>query len=1187
MKRIFVALVFTGLVACDVAGPTSTGLMLAEKSDGPTVVWDIEAKPLPEIPLPNNSATRVDPSSLTGRRLNISEEASTEMERRARRAFNQMDGFGVFAPIWVSFDAPIDLEDYLSRHQSPDFRDDPVYLLNVDPECDRFGEEVALDIGGGRYPVTHMRRASHSVDSEAPQGYLLGSRGVTYAYDNLGDSNNLLFSDRFEDLNQNGEIDPGEDLDDDGVLDVPNFIDPSACELFEYGTVEHDRCVADNLLTWYERESNTLILRPLWPLESGCTYGVAITDRVLGEDGETINSPFQAINPRDHTQDLQHLSALLGRYGLGLDNVRFTWSFTTSSTTADMEAIRAGLYGHGPFAELNSAFPLSGFSPWTRGELREVGGIEADPEVTDDVLLPGACSGNGFTWLWGQALKEWPANMCSIEADLSSMDSIFGGSFSAPDLLADKDGQATEAYPATNDEIWKVDVGRGEIEYGSTDVTFWCALPQELETTCSEGNPEGLPFCKPYPVIMYGHGYGGSRAEMSLHMGRHTAMGYAICGLDAYGHGLNVWREDPAASTSIALASVKFRDLEVPEIAPMMTMGRDRDMDNDGVSDPGADMWTSDVIHTRDMVRQTALEHMQFVRILRGMDGVTLGEDGGLLGDLDGDGQVDIGGPQNTIGSWGVSLGGIISGVLAGSEPGLDAASPNAGGAGLGDIGSRSAQAGVPQAVIMPVLGPFIAGCLPTDEHQRALEVGVSSEHDCHEGRGSVDGPFEGGQLRLLKMLNDRASMTYREIGEIRGVQPGDRVVLENLSNGEIAVGRVNERGWFRLAVPSDALDSVERRAKIGLKGNSFGTGTPDANTLLGDALALRVYVGETDEERGALDIFQLEVIFQGTRYIAGSPLVALQEGLGKKRNNPDMRRFMSISQHALSSADPGAWAAHIFLEPLDVSYDPNVSGGNTHVLMMPTVGDSQVPTNTGIAMARASGVLGSWLRDESVGPEYGWRAFFVPDERLGKTPDDYLLETYVVEGDPRLERYGDYEKTTPGVLYDIDNVSDSTAQFSCGNSDWSGKNGENGCEDAYRGQEVFFDVPNPEPGEELRWNQERSDGSFDAFRVPLLRPAGQHGIYNSQSFRVFDTDAYMVNFTVRFLGSRGEEVGHESGCDCSASELPNFLVNGEASTPGLLRSCTEDDVKVCDSVCADGWGLLTPQTASCETGGE
>ena len=114
---------------------------------------------------------------------------------------------------------------------------------------------------------------------------------------------------------------------------------------------------------------------------------------------------------------------------------------------------------------------------------------------------------------------------------------------------------ATEAYPSTVDEVWELDPVSGEITYGRTDVTFWCALPYERDTSCSAGNPDGTPFCKPYPVVMYGHGYGGSRAEVSLHMGRHTAMGYAACSLDYYGHGLNVWLQDPTAFLAMSVAA--------------------------------------------------------------------------------------------------------------------------------------------------------------------------------------------------------------------------------------------------------------------------------------------------------------------------------------------------------------------------------------------------------------------------------------------------------------------------------------------------------------------------------------------------------------------------------------------------------------------------------------------------------
>ena len=74
--------------------------------------------------------------------------------------------------------------------------------------------------------------------------------------------------------------------------------------------------MADNLLTWYERESDTLILRPIWPLEAGCAYAVVLTDRLTGEGGKAIDSPFTAVNPRDQTADLTPALYMLGRYAL-------------------------------------------------------------------------------------------------------------------------------------------------------------------------------------------------------------------------------------------------------------------------------------------------------------------------------------------------------------------------------------------------------------------------------------------------------------------------------------------------------------------------------------------------------------------------------------------------------------------------------------------------------------------------------------------------------------------------------------------------------------------------------------------------------------------------------------------------------------------------------------------------------
>ena len=639
-----------------------------------------------------------------------------------------------------------------------------------------------------------------------------------------------------------------------------------------------------------------------------------------------------------------------------------------------------------------------------------------------------------------------------------------------------------------------------------------------------------------------------------------------------------------ALALALLLAQGYWRSHGVPELGALIAQGRDRDLNNDGLPDSGMDQWTADLFHTRDMVRQSALEHIQFVRLLRSAEAGITDDDGRVLFDVDGDGEPELGGPDVTLGAWGISLGGIVTGVLAGAEPSLDAVSPNAGGAGLTDISARSSQAGVPQAVVMPMLGPIVAGCLPTDDHQNPIAVGESTDADCWDGRGQEEGPYTGGTLRLGFVVHDQARTQRREFAQLEGVEAGDRVVLTNLSNGETEETVVQPRGWFRLSVAADALNPIERRPVLGLTGDMPGPATATDPTLLGDAMRVDVYVGDSEELRGSVDSFGREVEFQGTIYPADSTLVTLQEGLGYERNTPGFRRFTGIAQHALGPADPAVWTAHAFLEPLDMDYDPHRSGGNTRVLVMPTAGDSNVPVNTGIAMGRTAGVLGSWLRDEErYGPEEGWRELYAADPRYGHAIDQELVDRYVVEGDPLLQRFGDHD-LNPNVIYDIDDVSDGVARFSCGDSDWSALIGEYYCPEDIDGQEVFFDVPEPSEGDALRADWPRGDGTYDAFRVPLLRPAGQHGIYNAQAFRVFDADAYMVSFTIRYLLSAGARVDHLEGCDCIAEELPVWITDGEEEFPEKGEACTEDDLKLCDETCAEGWGLVHPPVTECAT---
>ena len=174
---------------------------------------DFLAKPLPEIPLPNDIATRYDATSATGRRINASMLAPTRLERSVRARIDEIDGWGINQPITIPFTGPLDVESILAGHRpkkgQPDYfdlTDDVIYLIDIDPQSPEFGDKKYLDLGQGSYPYV----------LEDPNPYTIQDpRGWTIS---------LLFEEADEDKNSNGRLDEGEDTDYDGVLDVPNYL---------------------------------------------------------------------------------------------------------------------------------------------------------------------------------------------------------------------------------------------------------------------------------------------------------------------------------------------------------------------------------------------------------------------------------------------------------------------------------------------------------------------------------------------------------------------------------------------------------------------------------------------------------------------------------------------------------------------------------------------------------------------------------------------------------------------------------------------------------------------------------------------------------------------------------------------------------------------------------------------------
>ncbi|HEY6049870.1 MAG TPA: hypothetical protein VIZ58_01375, partial [Thermoanaerobaculia bacterium] len=318
MTTRFPLLLAALICACRSAAPFE-GLAPAQETGGPRVQFDLTRRPFPEIPFPNDLATRADPSSRTGLRVNASLAGPTHLERGMRSQLDQLDGFGVFAPITVAFatGAPdLDVTDLVARQTDADPANHAVYLVDV-----QSGKTFPLDFGLGL---------------EAHFPYLLqGSPAPYFVNDPFAAMTNLLFPTSGPFANLLNPPDPGYPASHGGAL-------------------QQD----DELLDFYERSTHTLVLRPVLPLEQERRYAVILTERLKDVRGHAVVAPGSGIN---HPAQTEELRPMLGHLpaGVKLADIAYAWAFTTQSTTRELESIRAGLNGFGPFFRFRDQFPVA------------------------------------------------------------------------------------------------------------------------------------------------------------------------------------------------------------------------------------------------------------------------------------------------------------------------------------------------------------------------------------------------------------------------------------------------------------------------------------------------------------------------------------------------------------------------------------------------------------------------------------------------------------------------------------------------------------------------------------------------------------------------------------------------------------------------------------------------------------
>lgn len=1073
------------LVACD-GGGLPDGWRRTPPGSGPRVVWDLEAEPLPDIPLPNDVATWPDPTSPTGRRINASLIAPSGMERRLRQSFDRLDGWGTFAPLTVRFDAPIDTDDLIRRQgrgrfSSEAFARHAIYLVDLET-----GVPIPLDVNSELFPRVVAD----------PGGY--------YTNDPREGESNLLFETVDEDVNRNGRLDPGEDTDFDGVLDRPNTLDGRLTG----APLE----TVDRMLWFYERETDTLILRPIVPLAEQRTYAVVLTDRLIGADGDRVRSPFDYVHHLSQKTDLTSLPAIFAErphiYGdlatRGWDGVAFAWTFTTQSVRGDLVALRDGLYGRGPFARLAEEFPARMIPVPLRGGSR-TRPCEPGPAVFTVTPEELAAALEGLpTDDFGVPAEQLGAVLDTL---VESVSHLAFGFYESPYLLGDPNAESAN-------DTWDIDRATGEGRVERDLVPMFVVVPKETEA-----------HQQPFPVTMYAHGYGSLNLEAIAFSGLVARHGVATVSIDAQGHGLPL-----DESLRPALESLLGSNCLAP-LGRAIAVDRARDLNGDGSADSAGLFFSAYMFHTRDALRQSALDLMQGLRIVRSWQGhpdypegspwvpgeVPSRDRGGplqfggdidgdgdvdLAGDFDGDGVPDVGGWDRPYFQWGSSLGGIISMIMAGVEPSIVAAAPVSGGGGLFEIGLRTSLSTARHPVWLRVMGPLIVS---------TPSGGPSAESACMEGFRSLR--FE------LPDLSERVRTEFACL-PASTLDEGDAVVVLNARSGEVACAGVGANGRFRLQLPTSEGDpltiTVYDDAAERLDGArcTFEGGEPRVIEVV------ETWRSGNGPPRGGDSCPQC-ARYQTQIYEQGSRLVAPVEGLGLSRQTPDLRRLAGLAQIALEPADPVNYARHVFLEP--ATAEDVTQSGPRSVLVMNVAGDTTVPPATGNAYARAAGVL-AFLPPDAPDELADWRAPASFAGRYGlATPDDVLIEYHVHEGLSRIPRHP--VPGAPQFLFDVDDMSEGAQLFAPdGNSQLA--------EDEGGLRPNRLDPP-------LRWGREsrraaggldpwRTSGDFGGFSAVLNAmavPVGQHVLLPVDPSKLFDEGRYLVSAIGWYLASRGREL--------------------------------------------------------------
>jgi hypothetical protein len=965
----------------------------ASDGTGPRIRFESRG-PAFDVPFPTDLYTWPDPTSRTGVRLNLSSQGLGTLETQLYAALDRQEGWGALSPISVGFDrsdpadtrAAVDLRKLVERQQRDDydFSDDAIYVVNLET-----GVPIPLELGEGSFDTTRV--GASAAFAGAPR-----NGEVTLLWETADETADPLTG-RFDPARTSDGTRAGSpiyrpewDSDFDGVLDRPNLIDPGACENQEAVALApaearadlalvRGRCIADHLVNWYERQTETLIARPLLPMREFTRYAVVITDRLIDPDGQPVRSPFAGIchpldSARIHTLGTFLSNPELAGYygdigGTGLDHVRFAWTFTTGATISDLRTVHDGLNAQGPLASLAEQFapgaaPERAIGVVSRSDLAQG---KAEPSGWRD---DAACRAAGPS-LWavnmaaaaptlakliGRRVALDRAHQQELVASWENISHLVVGWISAPDLLAGA-------------ETFDMDFasGRGTVE--STDVPFLLAVPRP-----------SVHGAQPFPLAYVGHDFGGSMVDSLISAGRLAEQGVATVGMNAVSHG-TVLDDDARAELSAACA--------LP-FAGALALDRSADVDADGAPDPGADYFDGRLAHARDAVRQSAVELLQLLRVFASFDGRAatsdeLPEPGAVAGDFDGDGTPDAGGRAHLHAS-GTGFGADLAVLVAALDPRVHTAVPVSATGSFLDAALRSSAPLFEEGLGGALTGPAAVG-IPAQELLSAVLPTRCTV-------GSVS-------LRMVTSIAGRSWAIEIACLDLGASGQGGTVIVTNGESQKRRCARVDAQGHFWVPFAASAGDRFW--VSVWDEPDAVDSYDPSSGCNVTSSSAREIVLTER---------WGLDVELGGATHFAGDPLRALVSGLGLARQTPALRRLWQLAESAVDAANPAHYSPALAL---------TAEGGRAPaaLLAVETAGDSRAPVGLGVAVARAAGAL-PFLKPGARDSFPAYADYVTPEalyDALGTTtPNRLLIQTRVLESLASLETHSTTATATCGA---------------------------------------------------------------------------------------------------------------------------------------------------------------------------